>query len=63
MKCFFCGIDAREGTGVLYVTKTGKKHFFCSSKCEKNQLKLKRKAGKQKWTFEHQEIKKGIKKR
>lgn len=34
----------------MFVQKDGKILHFCSSKCEKNQLKLKRKPRKLKWT-------------
>lgn len=37
------------GTGVLFITKEAKKYNFCSSKCEKNMLKLGRIAREQKW--------------
>ncbi|MCX6801636.1 MAG: 50S ribosomal protein L24e [Candidatus Diapherotrites archaeon] len=50
MKCSFCGSDILEGTGMIFVFKTGKRHNFCSRKCEKNLLKLGRKPSKQKWT-------------
>ena len=34
----------------MYVKKDAKIFYFCSSKCEKNMLKLKRKPHKIKWT-------------
>lgn len=34
----------------MYVLKTGRVYNFCSKKCEKNLLKLKRKPSKFKWT-------------
>jgi large subunit ribosomal protein L24e len=37
------------GKGKMYVKKDGKLFYFCSMKCEKNMLKLKRKPAKQKW--------------
>jgi len=39
-----------RGTGMIYVQKDAKILNFCSKKCEKNMLKLKRKAREQKWT-------------
>jgi len=42
-----------KGTGKMYVLKEGKVLNFCSMKCEKNQLKLKRKARTLKWTNEY----------
>ena len=53
MKCSFCGEQIREGTGSIYVLKTGKRFSFCSGKCEKNLLKLKRKPAATKWTAFH----------
>ncbi|MEM0372625.1 MAG: 50S ribosomal protein L24e [archaeon] len=49
MKCSFCNREIEKGTGKLYSLKDGERFYFCSSKCEKNQLKLKRKARKLKW--------------
>jgi len=49
MKCSFCDSEIEKGTGKLYIKKTGKMFYFCSSKCEKNQLKLKRKPLRLKW--------------
>ena len=49
-KCGFCGNNITQGTGMIFVFKSGKTTNFCSSKCRKNQLKLKRKAIHSKWT-------------
>ncbi len=38
------------GTGKMYVRKDGKILYFCSSKCEKNQLKLGRKFLETRWS-------------
>ena len=62
MRCSFCRQNINKGTGKIYVQKTGKILHFCSSKCEKNMLKLKRKPRTTKWTQEYQDIKKGNKK-
>jgi large subunit ribosomal protein L24e len=58
-KCNYCGNEMKQGTGKMYVFKTGKLINFCSNKCEKNQIKLKRTARKFKWTkcFEKTETK------
>lgn len=48
-RCSFCKESINPGTGLMLVRKDGKKLFFCSSKCEKNLLKLGRKAKDQKW--------------
>lgn len=52
VKCSFCGKQIEEGTGMMYVYKTGKISNFCSGKCRKNTLKLKRNPVKFKWTKE-----------
>lgn len=57
MKCTFCGNKIPDATGKIVVEKTGKLLYFCSSKCEKNQLKLKRKALKTRWTTRAQQAK------
>ncbi len=50
IKCSFCEKNISTGTGKMYVKTDGKIFYFCSSKCEKNQLKHKRKARNLKWT-------------
>jgi len=50
VKCTFCGETIEPGTGKIFVFKDGKTANFCSTKCEKNQLKLKRKAIRTKWS-------------
>ncbi len=49
MKCSFCGEEIVKGTGKMVVRKDGKVFYFCSSKCEKNMLKLRRNPNKVKW--------------
>jgi large subunit ribosomal protein L24e len=49
MNCHFCNKAIPEGTGILFVKKDGTSYNFCSSKCEKNQIKLKRKSAKIVW--------------
>jgi len=49
-KCTFCGDIIEKGTGKLYVYKDGKTASFCSSKCEKNLLKLKKKPITTRWS-------------
>ncbi len=48
--CSFCGYEIEPGTGKMYVRRDGRVFYFCSGKCEKNMLKLKRKSRKLKWT-------------
>jgi len=49
-KCTFCANILRRGTGKMYVQKDAKVLYFCSSKCEKNMLKLKRKPITTRWS-------------
>ena len=57
MKCTFCGKVIPKGTGKIYVKKDGKIFNFCSSKCEKNMIQLKRKPVQTKWTEQHFDVK------
>jgi large subunit ribosomal protein L24e len=47
--CSFCGIDIPKGRGYLYAKKDGTTFYFCSSKCRRNQIGLKRVGKKVKW--------------
>lgn len=51
-KCSFCGQNIEKGTGKMFIKTDGKILYFCSTKCEKNMLKLKRKPREHKWTAE-----------
>ena len=46
----FCGNAIAPGSGKIFVFNTGKLLNFCSGKCEKNMLKLKRTPKNFKWT-------------
>ncbi len=48
-KCSFCNQEIEAGTGLMYVKNDGTILRFCSSKCRKNLLKLKRAARHLKW--------------
>ena len=48
-ECSFCKRRIEPGTGKLFVKKDGSILRFCSSKCEKNMLKLRRNPRKVKW--------------
>lgn len=54
--CNFCGYQIKKGTGKMYVYVTGRVDNFCSSKCEKNMLKLKRNPNKFKWTKHYEKV-------
>jgi len=53
MECSFCGRAIPEGTEVIFVTRKGRALYLCSSKCDKNLIKLGRKPRKVKWTREY----------
>ncbi|MBW2964512.1 50S ribosomal protein L24e [Candidatus Woesearchaeota archaeon] len=55
-KCSFCGHMIERGTGKALIKNDGKVLYFCSTKCEKNTTKLKRKAREQKWTKESRNV-------
>ncbi len=50
MDCSFCGKKVPKGTGLLFVKKTGQVYSFCSRKCERNMLHLKRQPRTTRWT-------------
>jgi large subunit ribosomal protein L24e len=52
-KCTFCGNQIKKGTGKIFVYTSGKIANFCSLKCEKNLLKLKRKPLNVRWTQDY----------
>lgn len=49
-QCSFCGRGIKPGTGMMYVRNDGSILRFCSSKCYKNMLKLRRNPKRYKWT-------------
>lgn len=57
-RCSFCGKNIEAGTGKMYVRKDGKILYFCSSKCEKNMLKLRRNPRYVKWVIKKEKTKK-----
>ncbi len=57
VKCSFCGSDLPIGGGKVYAKKDGTAFYFCSTKCEKNLNKLRRKPTKTKWTEAHKKMK------
>jgi large subunit ribosomal protein L24e len=48
--CSFCGREIEPGTGKMYVLKNGTVLYFCSSKCQKNMIKLHRVPRRVRWT-------------
>lgn len=59
--CAFCNGSIKH-TGKMYVQKSGKVMYFCSMKCEKNYLKLKRKPLETKWVTKKKKTKEEKKK-
>lgn len=47
--CTYCGVTIEPGTGVMYVLRNGQIIWFCSSKCFKSYVKLRRRADRQEW--------------
>ncbi len=50
VKCSFCGANMEPGTGKLYAKNDGTLFYFCSNKCEVNQMDLKRVPRHIRWT-------------
>lgn len=59
--CSYCGRTLRLGIGTMLIKNDGTILYFCSSKCKKNMLGLRRDARKFKWTAKY--AKGGIKAR
>ena len=55
-KCSFCGREVLPGTGIMYVKNDGTVLWFCSSKCRKSMLELKRDPRKLKWTLKYKKV-------
>ncbi|MCL4389175.1 MAG: 50S ribosomal protein L24e [Candidatus Marsarchaeota archaeon] len=43
MKCTYCSSNIKKGTGIMYVHKIGTVSYFCSGRCYKNAILVKRK--------------------
>jgi len=48
--CSFCGNNIEPGTGKMYIKRDGTIFHFCSNKCQKNLIALKRIPRLVKWT-------------
>ena len=57
--CSFCGEQIEPGTGKMYVRKDGTTLLFCTNKCYKNMIELKRVPRNVTWTKAYA-TKKGI---
>ena len=49
-KCSFCGKEFPPATGLALIKNDGSIFYFCSTKCRKNMIDLKRDPRKLKWT-------------
>ena len=56
-KCVFCGKEVSPYKGVHLITNDGNMNFYCSSKCRRNALNLKRDKKKLKWTEAYRIVK------
>lgn len=50
----------KKGTGKMFVYTDGRISYFCSNRCEKNLLKLRRDPKRITWTKTYQDLKKGM---
>jgi large subunit ribosomal protein L24e len=48
--CSFCGTEIEPGTGKMYIKKDATVYFFCTNKCQKNMINLKRVPRRVRWT-------------
>lgn len=48
-KCSFCNKTIESGSGKIYAKKDGTVYYFCTSKCEKNMIKLGRVPRRVEW--------------
>ena len=55
VKCVFCGKEEHSFKGIHLIGNDGNVNYYCSNKCRKNALKLKRDKRKLKWTVAHSE--------
>jgi len=49
-KCTFCGKEESPHKGTHVITNKGETNYFCTSKCQRNSIKLKRDKRKVRWT-------------
>ena len=52
--CSFCGSEIEPGTGKMYVKRDSTIFHFCSTKCQKNLINLKRSPRRTKWTKKYE---------
>ncbi|HID74207.1 MAG TPA: 50S ribosomal protein L24e [Thermoplasmata archaeon] len=52
--CSFCGVQIEPGTGRMFVKRDGTVFHFCSKKCYKNMIVLKRVPRRTRWSLKYQ---------
>ena len=53
--CVFCGQEVHDFMGVHLIKNDGIVDFYCSSKCRKNSIKLRRDKRNMKWTVAYKD--------
>ncbi|MEW5936687.1 MAG: 50S ribosomal protein L24e [Candidatus Thermoplasmatota archaeon] len=48
--CTFCGNEIEPGTGIMFVRRDGTIYRYCSRKCKKNHIDLRRVPRRVRWT-------------
>ncbi len=54
--CSFCGKEIEPGRGIMFVKNTGEIYYFCSSKCYKYMIELRKDKRKVKWVRKRMKI-------
>lgn len=62
-KCTFCGKEQEDFKGTYLLKNDGSTNYFCSSKCQKSVLKLKRDRKRVSWTEAYRNMHKGSNKK
>jgi large subunit ribosomal protein L24e len=52
--CSFCGKPIEPGTGLMFVRNDNQRFQFCSRKCERNLIALRRRPRRIKWTTSYE---------
>jgi len=60
-KCSFCGREQEDFMGTYLLKNDGSTNYYCSAKCHKSHLKLKRDRKKVSWTEAYRNVHKGSK--
>jgi len=60
-KCSFCGREQEDFKGTFLLKNDGSTNYYCSSKCHKSHLKLKRDRKRVSWTEAYRNVHKNAK--